>query len=53
MLSEIKSIVIHEPSIDEHQIYPHFIQDLQELTVLKLHIEQHTEYLTPSSREVR
>lgn len=52
-LSEIKSIVIHEPSVDEHQTYPHFVQDLQELTVLKLHIEQHTEYLTPSSREVR
>ncbi|RZF53728.1 hypothetical protein EXE30_07065 [Acinetobacter halotolerans] len=52
-LSEIKSIVIHEENnIDNSP--PLFIQQLQELTVLKLKIEQHTEYLSQSkpAREV-
>lgn len=50
-LSEIKSIVIHdENSIDEHHLHPLFIQQLQELTVLKLKIEQHTEYLSQSQQ---
>jgi len=51
-LSEIQSIVIHETTSDETQGFPQFIQDLQELTVLKLQIEQHTEYLAPPSSEV-
>ncbi|EPG40902.1 hypothetical protein F907_00736 [Acinetobacter colistiniresistens] len=52
-LSEIKSIVIHDPTLDENQSYPLFIQDLQVLTVVKLKIEQHIEYLAPENSEVR
>ncbi|WP_332606184.1 hypothetical protein [Acinetobacter sp. ESBL14] len=51
-LSEIQSIVIHETTSDDTQGFPQFIQDLQELTVLKLQIELHTEYLAPPSSEV-
>lgn len=51
-LSQIKSIVIHEPELEENQTYPLFIQQLQELSVLKLQIEQHTEYLGPQNKEV-
>ncbi|WP_038342021.1 hypothetical protein [Acinetobacter sp. A47] len=51
-LSQIKSIVIHEPELEENQTYPLFIRQLQELSVLKLQIEQHTEYLGPQNKEV-
>lgn len=51
-LSQIKSIVIHEPVIEENQVYPVFIQQLQDMSVLKLKIEQHTEYLRPQDQEV-
>lgn len=51
-LSEIKSIVIHEPEKDEDQAYPLCIQQLQELGVLKLKIEQHIESLSPATMEV-
>ncbi|MCH7336909.1 hypothetical protein [Acinetobacter sp. NIPH 2699] len=51
-LSEIKSIVIHENKTDQQYDHPLFIQQLQELTVLKLKIEQHTEYLSQAMREV-
>ncbi|ENU26308.1 hypothetical protein [Acinetobacter modestus] len=51
-LSEIKSIVIHEPEKNENQLYPFFIQQLQELSVLKLKIEQHIEHLSPINKEI-
>ncbi|APR70871.1 hypothetical protein [Acinetobacter haemolyticus] len=51
-LSEIKSIVIHENQMDEQHPTPHFLQQLQELSVLKLKVEQHTEYLSQVDREV-
>ena len=51
-LSEIKSIVIHENKIEEHQEHPLFLQQLQELSVLKLQVEQHTEYLSMPTKGV-
>ncbi|ENW17799.1 hypothetical protein L313_3106 [Acinetobacter haemolyticus CIP 64.3 = MTCC 9819] len=51
-LSEIKSIVIHENQMDEQHPTSHFLQQLQELNVLKLKVEQHTEYLSQVDREV-
>ncbi|ESK57382.1 hypothetical protein [Acinetobacter tjernbergiae] len=51
-LSEIKSIVIHEPEKNEDQLYPLCIQQLQELNVLKLNIKQHVEYLSPTTLEI-
>lgn len=45
-LSEIKSIVIHKVESDDVDLYPAFVQALEQLTVLKLKIEQQTVYTT-------
>ena len=48
-LSEIRSIVIHENKSDDDLSSPLFVQRLQELSVLKLQIEQHNECVAPIS----
>ncbi|KXZ74787.1 hypothetical protein AVENLUH8758_00727 [Acinetobacter venetianus] len=48
-LSEIRSIVIHENKSDDDLSPPLFVQRLQELSVLKLQIEQHNECVAPIS----
>lgn len=48
-LSEIRSIVIHENKSDDDLSPPLFVQRLQELSVLKLQMEQHNECVAPIS----